>query len=198
MANPRCKICIRSDRSTIDKKIAAGVSYRRIGSEFGLSLGLLSRHRPHITQEIQTLVAAERNTERVSSLAGGLLERLETVIAEAQSICAEAKAAKSYASAVSALNAVTRNLQLVGRITGELQSNSGGIHVTQVNVNVGAYDDDVQFAAMIGEATKGFSVEELMRLKALAEGTAATPSIDIPGPVPEKNQRREPVEGFIY
>ncbi len=194
MANPRCKICVRSDRAAIDKKIASGVHYRILVSEYGLSLGLLSRHRPHITQEIQALVASERSAQRVSGLTSGLLQRLETVISEAQSICAEAKASKSYTSAVAALNAVTRNLQLVGRITGELQSNSGGIHVTQVNVNVATYDDDIEFAAMIGEATKNFSVEELMRLKALAEGAADTHSIEIPAPV----KQQENVEGFSY
>jgi len=190
-----CRICKRSDRDEIDRKIASGTAYRRLVGEYGLSLGLLSRHRPHITQEIQQLVVTERNTQRVSSLTNSLLERLETVISEAQSICQDAKATKSYTSAIAALNAVTRNLQLVGRITGELQSNSGSVHMNvNQQINISVYDNDTEFAKMIGEATKGFSVDELLRMKALVEGTRTTaprneaPIIDI-----------HPTErGFIY
>ena len=75
------------------------------------------------------------------------------------------------------LNAVRRNLELAGA--------NVGIRVNVVDrINVSNCENDPEFAAMIGEATKGFSVEELMRLsrrspkaisKAVTRGPKAGP-----------------------
>jgi len=47
--------------------------------------------------------------------------------------------------------------------------------MNRTTINVANYDNDTDFAAMIGEATKGFSIDEFMRLRALACTVDAPP-----------------------
>jgi hypothetical protein len=104
-----------------------------------------------------------------------LHDRVEKLVGEAEQVLAKAKAKDDFRGAVGALGAAAKLLDLLGRVSGELQSaNSGGIHLTKItNVNVTNYDNDRDFAAMVGEATRGFDVRELMRLKAIAESAVA-------------------------
>jgi len=175
MQNSWCKICKRSDRFEIDKKIAAGISYRKIAAEYGLSLGPISRHKRHVGQAIVTAYQAEK-----AEHGRDLLDRVEGAIAQAQGLLETAKGEKSYPSAVAALNSILRALELIARLTGQLNPGTGvSVHINQqINVS-GSYDDDVEFARMVGEATKNFSVEELTRLRAVAEGNPDTATIDI-------------------
>jgi hypothetical protein len=131
-----------------------------------LSLGGLERHKDHIRDIIRERQAGER-----SEHAGDLLVRIESVISGAQEIMSDARASKNLTAAVAALNATTRALDLLARATGQLVPQNSPFHLTlnrtNTTINVGA--DDLEFAQMIGEATHGFSIDELMRLKGITE-----------------------------
>jgi hypothetical protein len=176
-----CKACRHPDHNQIDLAIVNGRPLRALVATFGISLGALHRHKSHLAQELAT---AMRSRESESEERGvSLLSRVESLVAEGQDICAKAKADKKYAAASNALNAVGRNLELIGKLTGELQDpRSSGIHLSlrQTTISVTNYDEDVSFAQMIGEATHGFDVNELMRLKRIAEGQKALPACTNP------------------
>src|SRR5580704_669381 len=161
-----CAGCLHRDRYSLDTQIVQGVPYRTLSATFSLSLGALSRHRRHVKEML-----AARGPAEASEHGSALLARVEEVITEAKAILVEARANKSFGPATQAVNAITRALELIGRVDGSLQSaNSGGLHLHkhEHTTIITSLDNDVSFAEMIGEATKGFSVDELMRLKALA------------------------------
>ncbi len=102
-----------------------------------------------------------------------LLDRVLRLADEAEKILASARRERNDFRGASGLGAAAKLLDLCGRLSGELQSaNAGGTqHLTMnrvTNNTIINVDNDADFAAMIGEATKGFSVDELTRLKALA------------------------------
>lgn len=167
-----CRACSHSDRDTIDHQLIAGVPVRTIVAATGLSLGGLTRHKQHL-KETLGLALRKRTPEQSEEHASSLLSRVEELITEAQQILTTAKADKDPKSALNAVNALARLLELLGRVSGELaQPNAGGLHLTlnSTKVTVNKFDgDDVEFATMIGEATNGFDVAELLRLKRIAE-----------------------------
>jgi hypothetical protein len=169
-----CVACLHRDRDLLDAQLVAGVPYRAIANTFDLSLGSISRHRRHLVDMVK-----ERTTSERGEHAGVLLNRVESLLDEAKGILADAKAAKDLRAGTNAVHAVARVLELIGKLTGELaQPNMPGLHLTLNRVTnnaIVAVDNDTDFAAMVGEATKGFSVDELMRLKALVCNTRDTP-----------------------
>lgn len=171
---PHCKACRDPRRDQIDEQLLAGTPLRVIVASTGLSLGGLSRHRDHL-RETLALAMRERSEGERAAHGKSLVGRVEELISEAQDVCRLAKADKKYAAASNALNSVGRSLELIGKLTGEiaLSANAPGIHLTLnrvTNTTINNYDNDVEFAAMIGEATRGFDFNELMRLKALVDG----------------------------
>jgi len=97
-----------------------------------------------------------------------LLDRVLRLADEAEKILALRKERNDFRGANGALGAAAKLLDLCGRLSGELQSaNAGGTqHLTVIpvaSINIINVDNDADFAAMIGEVTKGFSVDELMR-----------------------------------
>jgi hypothetical protein len=166
-----CKPCFHPRRSEIDRQIVVGVAYRNIAAAFDLSLGSLSRHKSHIQEALADAVK-QRDGER-SEQSSALLARVEKLVGEAESLLASAKAKDNIAGATSAINAATRLLELLGRLTGELGSqNSGGIHLTvnkTTNTTIN-YNDDTEIAVLIAEATRNFDPNEIQRLRMLAEG----------------------------
>jgi hypothetical protein len=169
---PACRACVHPDRDRIDLDIINGQPLRAITSWSGLSLGGLSRHREHVKELIRERSATERE-EHASSL----VQRVTRLVGKAEKFVEVAEAEKNYRGATSALVAACKLLDLLGRLDGQLGSaNTPGLHVSfHKTVNVNFDSDDKEFAEMIGEATRGFSIEELMRLKRIAEGQKVLP-----------------------
>jgi hypothetical protein len=172
---PHCKICARKDCPEINRKTVVGVPGRAICAAHGVSLGGWSRHRAHIKQLLAEANAA-REDERAEH-GSALLKRVLRLSDEAEKILAAASAKNDFRGANGALGAAAKLLDLCARLSGELQSaNAGGLHLTLMNrvtnTTIVNYDTDIDFAVMIGEATRGFDVNELLRLKALAESAS--------------------------
>jgi hypothetical protein len=166
-----CKFCFHPQRDAIDRQYVGGVPLRTIVRTFGGSLGGAHRHKEHVKE----LLRARTDVETAEH-GNELLNRVETLFTQTEEILATCKAEKDFRGAVSAVGALTRILELLARLRGELQQpNAGGIHLTlnRVTNTTLNYDADPDFASMIGEATKGFSVDELMRLKRLAESSSS-------------------------
>lgn len=162
-----CAGCLHHNRDLLDAQLVQGIPYRSIAASFNLSLGAISRHKRHIKEMIQA-----RSPDETREHGTVLYNRIERLVAAAEEILEAARVKNDFRGANGALGAAAKLLDLLGRVSGELQAaHAGGIHLTLnqrvTNTTIHNYDTDVDFAALIGEATKGFSVDELMRLKSL-------------------------------
>ncbi len=166
---PACKACFHPDRAEIDRQIVAGTPFRVLVASTGLSLGALHRHKRHVKEmlaEAMALRAGER-----SEHGADLLNRCESLFTQTEEILTTCKADKNFKGAVAAVGALTRVLELLAKLRGEL-SPSGGVHLSftsnklTINQNAGS---DEELAMLIQEATDNFSEATIARLKALAE-----------------------------
>jgi hypothetical protein len=85
-----CKPCTHTQRDRIDADLIRGRPLRAISSEYGCSLGSLSRHRQHVRELIREHVTGDRE-ERGSNL----FNRVEKLVGEAEEILASAKSEKN-------------------------------------------------------------------------------------------------------
>jgi hypothetical protein len=170
-----CKACRHPERDRIDREIVTGQPFRQIAGWTGLSLGGLHRHREHVSKTLREAFARE-GTERAEDL----LDRLESLLHDAEAILASAKAKDDWKGAIAAIGAATRLLELVAKVRGEIpQLNTPGLHLTlnKTTYNVrgdASGNDDTDLALLVQEATKNWSPAEIERLRLLAENAGAS------------------------
>jgi hypothetical protein len=115
-----CRTCKHPRRAKIDEALVTGeTSLLEIGQSFGLSPAALHRHKAHIPE---ALVVAKQARE--ASDATTLLERVESLISECHDISARAQRDKQWVAATGALREVRLCLELLGKLSGELQQGS--------------------------------------------------------------------------
>lgn len=166
----QCSVCVDPDLNVINQEYARNTPYRVMQQRWTkFSLGTLSRHREHIRDLIRAATA-----ERTEQAGGELLARINHLIAATQKLLDESGEAKDRRSAISAIGALTRLLELFGRTSGELTPSGGAsihLHQTRITNTVNNYEagSDVELAQLVGEATLGFDIAEFERLKMLAQ-----------------------------
>jgi hypothetical protein len=170
-----CKTDSHPRRAEIDLAMVNNVPYRTIIETYPeqpLTLGGLNRHWECVKEQLGDAIQ-QRAGERAER-AGDLVSRVELVIADAQAILSDARTNKDLKAAISALGAITRALELLGRASGELSSGAG-FHLSVTNNrttnNVVNVQEDTDLALAVQEATMNFNPDVIHRLKALAEGT---------------------------
>jgi len=119
-----CGVCLHPNRESIDTAMVRNRPLRTIEGQFGVSRSALSRHRGHIEEAITKAVEATEGTKAVS-----LLDRLESLITDCKSIALKASQARQWASAVSAAREIRGCIELLAKLSGQLQQGP--------NVNVG-------------------------------------------------------------
>jgi hypothetical protein len=185
-----CKACRHPQRDTIDRQLIAGTPLRHIVASTGLSLGGLSRHRTHLKQMMGDALKDRTESERVEN-GSDLLQRVQKLVDEAEGVLQAAKAAGNLKAATAAICAAVRTLELVGRLTGELQTaNTPGLHLTLQNNRitnvVNIHQDDVEIAQLIAEGTNNFDPREISRLRELVAHEASGVTPDALPQLPEK------------
>jgi hypothetical protein len=171
-----CRACRHPNRDAIDRELVSGVPLRDIVASSGLSLGGLVRHKDHVREMIKERLPAER-----AEHGSVLLDRVGKLADRAEALLAVAESKSNVTGATSALNACVRVLELIAKLTGELQpANTGGIHLSLTKVSNTTtinYNDDLELAELVFEATGGFDVDEIMRLKSLATSSVSDASV---------------------
>ena len=119
-----CGVCLHPNRESIDSAMVSARPLRTIAGQFGLSKSALSRHRGHIEAAI---VKARESCEAHKAIS--LLERIENLIYDCNSIAAKASRARQWTPAVGALREVRGCIELLGKLSGELAQTP--------NVNIG-------------------------------------------------------------
>ena len=166
---PSCTICRHPEKLAIEDLLLRNrLSLRVVAERTGVSAWALHRHKRHLSQAV--IAAAQ------VAGASSLLARIEAVLAEVQDIATKAKRSKDWPAALQALKELRACLQLIGRVSGELQQQptAGELHLhrhqhVHLAPTQSPHELDLQIAEHVREATDNFNPREIERLKQLVE-----------------------------
>lgn len=113
-----CTICTHAEREAIDAALVAGQTWRSITERYGVSAGAIARHKDaHIPA---ALAMAKGAVEAARS--DTLLEQVTDLQTRTCTILSRAENAGDLRTALLAIGEARRNLELLGKLAGELQS----------------------------------------------------------------------------
>lgn len=111
-----CTCCILENRAELDAAIVAGESVRSIGQRFGVSPWAVSRHH---TRHLSPALAGVQIPAEADGRAS-LVDRIEVLIANAETMFAAAALAGHGAQALAVLKELRSQLELLGKADGTL------------------------------------------------------------------------------
>lgn len=131
-----CTICAHPARREIEKLLVSATPLRKISARFETTVSALHRHRAgHLLIEAVKREQEAKSAARVDDVLGHartLQDRTENLFGEAQTIYQEARRAKDQKTALAAIREsalatreVRGNVELVARLTGQLDPPSG-------------------------------------------------------------------------
>ena len=141
----QCTICNHPQRGEIDKALVAGVAYRRIAAEYGVSDGSLRRHKKngHIAEQIAK-VAKKKEIKQAGEIQAAILAQEVQEVMDAGTILAEVSHLKARAltildraevegtrEACMALREVRGIVELLAKIQGQL-SDAPTVNITLI------------------------------------------------------------------
>ena len=158
MVSEKCSVCTHSESDHIDAKLAAGATLKSLSERYGMSQMALSRHRKkHLPQ---VLVQKQSSAEGVAL--DLLLQRIESLYKQALEIMEAAKGTGKYTPAIGALREARMNLELTGKLIGELK--------TGTTINLNYNQEFIQVRTLIVDALQPHPEARQAVLAALDEG----------------------------
>jgi hypothetical protein len=113
--------------------------YRVIQKRYGVSKSSLERHvSQHVAKAVRKLTASELSLSDAAAIAEPVLTQMRKLNARSLRILKSAEDAKDHATALHAVRECRRNLELIAKLTGELdpraagEGSSGSLEVTVV------------------------------------------------------------------
>ena len=111
-----CTICASEHRDEIDRALVLGESSYAIASRFAVSASAVQRHsKRHVSPSLTAMHSAELADRHAS-----LLDRIEGLILRAEQLFLSAAAEGKFSQSLDALVELRRQLELLGKATGEL------------------------------------------------------------------------------
>jgi len=141
MAQP-CSICNRKDREKIDRELLQGTSLRDIAVHFGTSKSSLQRHKD--SGHIPASIAKAQEAKEIAK-GDDLLRYVKGILGKAVSYMNQAEAAGDLRTACSAIREARGCVELLGKVTGELDNRSQ----LNVQVNVPSMRDSPEWPIFI-------------------------------------------------
>ena len=141
----QCTICNHPQRLEIDTALVAGVSYRAIASQYGVSREAVGRHKRngHIAEQIAK-VAKKKEIQQAKEVQAAILAQEAQEVADAQTILDEVSRLKGRAltildraetegtrEACMALREVRGIVELLAKVRGELKGDGPTINIIQ-------------------------------------------------------------------
>ena len=121
----RCTVCAHEQRTAIDKALLTNESNRHIATRANLTEAALRRHKAnHLPVSM-----VEAHEAEVVVQADDLLAQVTFLQARTLAILSKAEAADNLRVALVAIAEARRNLELLGKLAGELQQ-EGTINIT--------------------------------------------------------------------
>jgi hypothetical protein len=168
-----CSVCKSPEKLAVENAILRRVPLSRIAAQTKLSVYAMQRHKGHMAKNIVRAAPYEAS-EALQAVS--LLDRVQGLISEIREIAEKAKKDKSWNCALAALRELRSCIELLGKLSGELQAQTPGPKV-QVGVVINSSqqqpesedsgDLDLQIARHVMEATLNFDPAEIERLKLL-------------------------------
>ncbi len=113
-----CTICVHDEAHSVNVALVQRDPYRKIAEEFGFSEAALSRHaRKHLPK----LLLRAKDAVEVAD-ADSLLSRIEDLYKRTEAILEAAERSSNWPTALAAIKECRGNLELLGRVTKELES----------------------------------------------------------------------------
>jgi hypothetical protein len=130
-----CGICNHPQRAAVDAALVDGTPLRAIAGQYGTAKSALDRHKKHLAPALTKAKQAEEVVEATS-----LLSRVERIMSRVELIAEQATKSKKWLPAVAASRELRSCLELLGRLSGEIQSgtrigigiNAGGRGMVQI------------------------------------------------------------------
>jgi AcrR family transcriptional regulator len=116
MAN-KCQVCVHEQAKQIDEALVNGASIREIVERFGVSRGSVYRHRK---EHLPKAIVKAKEFEDIAK-ADDLLAQIKEIQARTLAIL-ERQEGKDDRLALMAIREVRGNLELLGRVIGELDN----------------------------------------------------------------------------
>jgi|SRR5215212_1927428 len=114
----RCTVCAHDESHAINVALVQRDPFRYIATHYGVSTGSLQRHaREHLPE----LLAKARDAVEVAE-ADDLLSRIEALQSRTLAVLEAVEGSESHTVALSAIREARHNLELIGRVTKELES----------------------------------------------------------------------------
>lgn len=124
-----CSVCSHPERVAIDAALVGQTSLRAITGQYGTSKSALDRHRkcipPALTQAKQAEEVAEATT---------LLSRIERLMSRMEIACQKATEKEDWFPAIAASRELRGCLELLGKLSGELQPNGARVAINFGNI----------------------------------------------------------------
>ncbi len=112
-----CSICSHPQRALIDRQLVTGQPLRDVSGRFGVSRSALGRHSAHLPHAVIAVREAEEAADAQS-----LLDEVRALHRRAGAILDKAEQSGKWAVALAAVRECRSTLELLGRLTGELQA----------------------------------------------------------------------------
>jgi hypothetical protein len=120
-----CTICNHQEREAINKALLAGEPLRNIAARTGTSATALHRHKA----EHMPATLAKAQEARDTAQADDLLAQVRRLQVVTMDILAHAYQAQDLRTALQAVGQARGNLELLGRLAGELEAESVKVNV---------------------------------------------------------------------
>jgi hypothetical protein len=113
-----CTICAHPEHHAINVALVNRDPYRNITQHYGVSKYALTRHAK---EHLPELLARAKDAVEIAE-ADTLLDRVEGLYKRTEAILEAAEEDKEYSTALAAIRECRGNLELLGRVTKELES----------------------------------------------------------------------------
>jgi hypothetical protein len=124
-----CTVCRHSQREEIDHQLLGASPLRTIADQWSVSKTALIRHK---AEHLASTLVKSKQAEQVAH-ADALVDQLKRLTADARRIQEKAERAEDYRAALAAVRELIRIIDLVARLSGDLQART---ETNVLNLNV--------------------------------------------------------------
>ena|SRR6516164_7481935 len=122
-----CTICNHPQLREITHALMARRPYRSIQARYGVNKSAIVRHlKRHVTKALRKLTATEIPLAMAEEVAEPVLVEMRKLNVRSLRILKSAEDAKDHTTALSAVRECRRNLELIAKLTGELDPRAAG------------------------------------------------------------------------